>query len=325
MPEYGDMEWIFRFFIFPFAVFALCAGCGIKAETEGGKLPLRVASYNMAFCRNSNDLKIWDARKDYIMQVLRDEKIDICAAQEPYAFQMKYLAARAPEYAFAETPTGDETPEKFAARTPNFQDRNLILPNMNNPVWYRRDKFELLNLGRFYFSPTPEKMSGCWLSDRWDKIRHCTWAEFSDKKTSKRFFVFNVHFVVSQNDADKEALFSARLLLEKIGKIAGETPFFVMGDFNATEAADCIKLLLASPEMKSARRAAGKIPAMQKTSFIGFDPAKKSAYKEIIDHIFVSNSVRVKTFSILRPQYKNAAGEVIDPSDHLPLVIDAEL
>lgn len=303
------------------------AGCANNARTENesGKLPLRIASYNMAFCRNSNDLKIWDARKNYVMQVLRDEKIDICGAQEPYAFQMKYLAARAPEYAFVETPAGCETPEKFAERKPDFQDRNLILPNMHNPIWYRRDKFDVLDFGRFYFSPTPEKMSGCWLSDRWDKIRHCTWAEFADKKTSKKFFVFNVHLVVSQNDADKEALFSARLLLEKIGEIAGGVPFFAMGDFNATETADCIKLLLASPEMKSARRAAEKIPAMRETSFIGFDPAKKSAYKEIIDHIFVSNSVRVKTFSILRPQYKNAAGEVIDPSDHLPLVIDAEL
>lgn len=74
------------------------AGCVGKAQTEGegGKLPLRIASYNMAFCRNSNDLEIWNARKDFLMQVLRDEKIDICGAQEPYAFQMKYLAARAP-------------------------------------------------------------------------------------------------------------------------------------------------------------------------------------------------------------------------------------
>lgn len=316
LPEKG----VFMKFKFVLVLATAAAMLSACKDSQSGSVELRIASYNMAFCRNTADLeKTWEPRKDVVMEVLRGYNFDICGSQEPYGFQIRYLAQKAPEYAFVEDILGDDDPQKFAARKPNLVSRELVLPNMNNPIWYKKELFDVLESGKFWFSKTPDVQSGGWEQDLWDKQRHCTWAKFRHKPSKKEFYVFNLHMVVQDKNSKncEEGAKSAELLLAKIKEIAKGGTFFAMGDFNATDEFPSVALLNASPMLKNSRKIAPRAEMDENTSFIGFNTAKK--YSAIIDHIFVSNNVQVGKFYLKRPVYGG-----VNPSDHLPIFIDAK-
>ena len=297
-------------------VITLCSCVGIKDN----EVSLRIASYNMAFCRNTDDfVKTWQPRKDYIMQVLRDYNFDICSAQEPYAFQIRHLQKCAPEYAYVESFVADDVPENFAKRKPNAIIREHVLPNMNNPIWYKKAKFDVLASGKFWFSKTPDVQSGGWEEDRWDKERHCTWAKFKHKSTGKEFYVFSLHLICHQHQKNHpDSIRVAKLLLQKVNEIAKGNTVFVMGDFNATDKHICLDILNNSNVLVNSRHIAPQKEIDSDTSFISFEPAK-NRNKAIIDHILVSKDVKVGKFALKNPIYNG-----VYPSDHLPIYVDVK-
>ena len=299
----------------------LLVGCIQSPKTEKNE-SLKIMSFNMAFCRDTIDLKIWEARKDIIMPVLKTYDVDICASQEPYAFQIKYLANQTQEYDFVGELLGDETPDKYASRPDKYHKRHLVLQNMNNPIWYKKDKFEVLESGKFWYSKTPEKQSGAWEEDRWDGERTCVWAKFRQKDNGRQFYIFNSHWLVARNTEDIESVNSAKLLLTKIKEIAKDSTFFVTGDFNATDAHQSIKHLKASGILKSAKDSAITGDFKAKTTFVGFYGDSK--YENIIDHIFTSKNVSIESFLIGGTYRTLPDGKKIYPSDHLPIVIKAD-
>lgn len=305
-----------KFFILIISAF-LFAGCSGVVEVEKPSTTLKIASFNMAFCRDTIDLKIWEERKSSIMPVLEKFDFDICASQEPYAFQVKYLAQQTPKYAYVCELLGDETPDKFASRPDKYHKRHLVLPNMNNPIWYKKDKFDVLESGKFWYSKTPEIQSGAWEEDRWDGERTCVWAKFREKKTGKEFYVFNSHWIVAQSPQDLTSVKSAELLLKKIKQIAQNSTYFVMGDLNATDDFTSIKILKNSGMLKSARDNARVSDKIAKTTFVGFYGTYKK--QMIIDHIFTSNNVFIEDFSVGDVYRLSSDGKKIYPSDHLPI------
>ncbi len=274
----------------------------------------RLASFNMAFCRDLVDYEIWQARKDLPMQVVKKYDFDICAVQEPYAFQVKYLATKAPEYALVGEPFGNDTPEKFKSRPKKFRDRFTILSNMNNPIWYKRDKFDLLDKGIFWYSDTPQTPHKNWNKKVWDSARSCEWAKFRCKKTNTAFYVFNTHLQVPET---AEKLASTKLLLKKVDEISKGESFFICGDFNMNETSPNFKYLANSNKMKLAKNIAKKSVVNAKDSYVGFEGKGGSKPTGIIDHIFVSNNVKVEYFELV--EYKN---KDVYPSDHLPIFVD---
>ncbi len=296
----------------------LSACVGIK--NDNNDVSIRIASYNMAFCRNTDDfVKTWQPRKEYLMKVLRDYDFDICGAQEPYAFQIKYLQQQAPEYAYVETFVANETPEIFAKRKPNAVNNKYVLPNMNNPIWYKKAMFDVLDSGKFWFSNTPDVQSGGWEYNRSDKERHCTWAKFKHKPSGKEFFVFNLHLICHNHQKNHpDSIKIAKLLLKKVNEIAKDKTVFVMGDFNADDEHICLNILNNSDVLKNSRLISKQKELESNTSFISFAPAE-NRYHAIIDHILVSKDVKVGKFALKNPIYNG-----VYPSDHLPIYIDAK-
>lgn len=99
----------------------------------------------------------------------------------------------------------------------------------SGPILYKRDKFELLDKGHFWFSDTPEVMSG----KEWDEIFHCNriceYVVLREKLSGKCFAFMNTHFGFGKNGQRK----SAELLTEYAKKFS-DLPVFVTGDFNST-------------------------------------------------------------------------------------------
>ena len=75
-----------------------------------------------------------------LRQLLQSEKFDIFGAQEPYLTQIKDIEPFLDGYTWVgENVIGDKTAQR----------------RHYNPVFYRKDKFEVLDMGSFWYSETP--------------------------------------------------------------------------------------------------------------------------------------------------------------------------
>ena len=59
-------------------------------------------------------------------------------------------------------------------------------------IYYKTDRFELLDEGNFWLSSTPDYPSLGWDADQ---VRLCTWGKFKDKQTGFVFMFFNYAFL----------------------------------------------------------------------------------------------------------------------------------
>ena len=109
-----------------------------------------------------------------------------------------------------------------------------------SPVFYKTDKFELLDSGTFWLSKTPDKASKGW--DAMFK-RVCTYAVLKDKETGFTYAHFNAHFdhlgVIAR-------LESVAVVAEKIKEIAPDIPVVFSGDLNDYEGGDMYARVLES-------------------------------------------------------------------------------
>lgn len=168
---------------------AFCLG-GCSDNGKKTALEFNIASFNVGFCRAPNDVPVWNKRKDLIMPLAEYHDFDIVGMQEPFGFQVDYLLSKSPLYAAAGNIVRDlslaDVSKESAAKN---VDR--MLRNMNNPIFYKTEKFDLLSAGKFYFSDTPDKdVRG--FGGGFDSIRSCVWTKFRDKK--KRQNILRVQY-----------------------------------------------------------------------------------------------------------------------------------
>lgn len=95
-----------------------------------------------------------------------------------------------------------------------------------SPIFYKKDKYELIDGGTFWLSKTPEKPS-----KGWDAMfnRVCTYAVLKDKATGFTYAHFNAHFDHLGVIARQE---SVAVVTKKIAEIAPDMPVVFTGDLN---------------------------------------------------------------------------------------------
>lgn len=168
---------------------------------------LKVISFNVRTCGDPNGHSIKE-RAPRIMSILAEEDADIMGFQE-YTPEMK-----------------SELSEKLAEKYDVFDKLRAEGDRESVPIFWKKDRFECLDKGYFWFSDTPEKESKGW-DEVYDCYRICMWAVLKDKKTDKSFVYFNTHF----GFGDKGQVASVKLIKECAEKI-GKFPVIITGDFN---------------------------------------------------------------------------------------------
>ena len=161
-----------------------------------------------------------------LRQLLQSEKFDIFGAQEPYLTQIKDIEPFLDGYTWVgENVIGDKTAQR----------------RHYNPVFYRKDKFEVLDMGSFWYSETPSAPG----SKGWDSYspRMCNWVHFRIRANGREFYHFNSHFDHIGTTARAE---SAKLLVAKVREIAGGKPAFCTGDFNSNQNTEAYKTIAGS-------------------------------------------------------------------------------
>ncbi|MFC6997377.1 endonuclease/exonuclease/phosphatase family protein [Rufibacter roseus] len=256
---------------------------------------LKIATYNIRYDEKRDTANAWVNRLPYITDLIQFHELDIVGTQEGLHHQLQDLDKALEKYAYigAGRDDGKEKGE-FAA------------------IFYRKDKFQLLESGTFWLSPTPEKPS-----KGWDAAlnRVCTWGHFKNKTTGKSFLVYNIHFDHRGIEARKE---SSKQLLALIKAKAVKTPVVLMGDFNFDQNHENYALLNQSVLVKDAFDLA-PIKFAPKGTFNGFDVTRNSDQR--IDHIFLTQQFQVKKYGILT--YTYGSGKL--PSDHYPVVVELAL
>ena len=103
-----------------------------------------------------------------------------------------------------------------------------------NPIYYRKDKFELVDSGTFWLSDTPDKVGSMFPEANYPRI--CTWVILRDKTTGTEFAHMNTHLdhngkndSTAGNNVRKAQM---AVIVEFAAQKFGDMPQFLSGDLN---------------------------------------------------------------------------------------------
>ncbi len=251
---------------------------------------LNIASYNIRYANPNDAPDTWDKRHPVIINMIKFHEMDIVGIQEGLDHQVYALSEGLANYGYVGVGRDDGKEKgEFSA------------------IFYNRDKVKALESDTFWLSEDPSQPNRGWDAQL---PRICTWARFESLETGKQFYVFNTHFDHVGVKARSE---SATLIVDKAKEIAGDNTVILTGDFNIDQRNEAYKRLSGSDMFNDSYDVAYMVYANNGT-FNGFDNTKGSDRR--IDHIFVTNDVKVGKYGILTDTYHSRF-----PSDHFPVLV----
>lgn len=256
---------------------------------------MKIATYNLRYANTRDTGNLWVDRAPVVSNLIRFHDFDIFGTQEALKNQLDDISTALPQYS------------RYGLGRDDGIDKGE-----HSAVFYKTDRFKLLNKGDFWLSQTPGKPSLGW--DAICCYRICSWVYLQEKKSKRKFYFFNAHFDHQGVVARKE---SSKLILEKIKEIAGNEPILFTGDLNGSQSSEWYLTIANSNVVKDTYKEV-KYPYVNNASFNAFGAAKRSY--DIIDHIFISNQFSVSKWGILTDTYFGKF-----PSDHFPVLAEVTL
>ena len=268
-----------------------------------------VASYNLRYENNTDSAQGngWGQRYPFVAQLIGFHDFDIFGTQEATLDQLNDLKSMLPGYTYIGVgrEDGKEKGEYSA-------------------IFYKMDRFELIEKGDFWLSETPEKPSV-----GWDAAlpRICSWGRFKYKDSGLIFCFFNLHMDHMGKQARIE---SALLVQQKITTLGEGMPVVLTGDFNVDQTSRAYKIFAKSRVLKDTYECSTFCYALNGT-FNNFNVNDFTTSR--IDHIFVSPAFWVKKYGILTDTYRasykddktgNLVWKARIPSDHFPVRVELE-
>jgi endonuclease/exonuclease/phosphatase family metal-dependent hydrolase len=258
--------------------------------TAQAQMEVKVMSYNIRLDVKSDGENQWDKRKEKVAAQMNYYEADFIGGQEVQHHQLQYLLQNLAGYSYIGVGRDDgKEGGEYSC------------------IFYKKEKFDLLQQSTFWLSPTPDT-----ISKGWDAaiVRVCTYGLFKNKKTKQVFWVFNTHFDHIGKTARLE---SAKLIVSKINQVNTKGyPVIVSGDFNSKPDEPPAQYMLSAMQNT---RSISKLVYGGADTWNGFKFNEKP--RGCIDYIFVSNDkhMRVSKFATLTDSY-----DMKYPSDHFPIL-----
>jgi len=245
-------------------------------------------------------LNSWSNRKDLVVDIIADNAPDLMGLQEARSAQIEHIQQSFPQY------------KKYSAGRSDGMDKGEACP-----IFFRRDRFVLIDSGTFWFSSTPDKPGSKRFGNLFPRI--CSWVHLIDIPARQGFYVYNLH-LDSRSQSSRQK--SVRQLAAHIAKHAINEPFIVMGDFN---------MEIDNPAMAYLQNTGHTTPYPKMTDALlsinyGRSNAgthhKFSGKKDCprIDHMPISENARALEVII---DQRNRNGKY--PSDHYPVIAKIKL
>ena len=275
----------------------LCIGSVLPGfpQQPSSKSTLTVMSFNVRYINSKDGINAWSNRKEKVAEVIASNNVDIAGLQEPWKDQIRDLKKLLPDSGW------------FGWSRDNGKSKGEF-----TPIFYKKDKFAVLDKGIFWLSLTPE-IAG---SKDWDVKypRMVVWGHFKNKHNGNEFYFFNTHMGGQIGRFE-----GAKILRSKIDEMTNGLPVIVTGDFNAAPASAPIDIMISSNYevvLEDAFAVAKEKNEEIYTNYL-FDGNDKDLKR--IDYIFVSPQITVLYHEIINKRI----GKYY-PSDHLALKAELE-
>jgi endonuclease/exonuclease/phosphatase family metal-dependent hydrolase len=253
---------------------------------------LKVMTYNIRLDVVSDGENDWTHRKDYFTSQIQFYEPDIFGVQEAKPNQVADITTALSQYHNVGL------------------GRDGIGKGESSNIFYKKDRFKVMESNTFWLSETPDK-----ISKGWDAAfnRVCTYALFKDVKKRKTFWVFNTHLDHMGEEARTKGIL---LILAKIKELNTKNLAVIfMGDFNSEPNHD--RIIALKKEMNDTREISETKPFGPSGTFNGFKHIEPVTL--LIDYIFISKNdkFRVKKYAVL-----SDSKDLKYPSDHLPVYVE---
>ena len=236
----------------------------------------------------------WEARKGLVYEVIEDYAPDVLGLQEANSFQLEELSNEFPQY--GKVGEGSMGGSK----------------GQHSAILFLEERFKLTDSGSFWLSENPTQPSKSWRSAH---HRICTWVELLGRKTDRTLYIYNTHM----DDGSREARENgSRMIMEHIQGKVQAAPFVFMGDFNAREDSEALKIIKGNSEVSQ------NLGIQMVDSFRVLYPDRENVgtYNGFtgqsdgpkIDYIMIKPNMKVSEASILQTNLKGRY-----PSDHFPV------
>lgn len=273
----------------------LAVACSGGRQAASVAEPIDVMSFNVRYDNPGDSLNNWRFRKDRVANAIRFYDAEIVGTQEVLHGQLQDLQQRLPEYGVIGVgrEDGKEKGEYSA-------------------LWYKKDRFEVLDSGNFWLSETPE-VAG---SKGWDGAceRIAAWAKLKDKESGKVVLALNTHLDHIGEVARREGV---ALVLDRVQELGKGLQVIVTGDFNAGPESDVIRQVTDTDNPKHLVDARTIAPIVYGPDWTFHDFGRwPLAERERIDYVFLGEGWQVTRYGILA-ELENEAYL----SDHAPVLV----
>ena len=160
-----------------------------------------------------------------------------------------------------------------------------------NTIFYRLDRFDLIETDTFWLSETPHLSSSL---EGAEHKRTCTWAKLYDKKTGKTVLFMSTHL---DHKSNRLRELQITILLDYMADKFGDFPIYLVGDLNTGSYSTAFQIL--SDKMLVARDNAWINASTKDYTFHGYSEYGGS----LIDHIFYNEYSTPIRYEILSKDY----------------------
>lgn len=241
-----------------------CGGNG------GGPARVRVMSFNVlcSFC-NAEEYDPWEQRLEYFKDIFNRHDPDLIGLQElSFANEVDQILGLKPGYEAV------------------YYKVEYVLPNPDSTIFYRANRFELVESGFYWLSPFPDKEWSGGFSDDAVMSRIVAWAHLRQKKDGRQMLFITTHFDNTPPNQEK----SAPLLLERTAPWAEKMPVIVTGDFNSQPSDPAYRILVEGTGGSGFHFVNAFDIVKTWSIFTNLDPAPQFEVEGRIDHIFLGGS-----------------------------------
>lgn len=270
------------------------SACLDSSDNEGPReaTTLKVMSYNLRY--GDNGLLVEDnTRKTPLIASIKQHKPDFLGVQEANEPWMQILPEALSDYAYVGVGRDDgKAAGEHAA------------------IFYRKDKYDVLESGTFWLSDTPEEPSYGWGANH---RRICTWAYFRNLKTGEIIAHFNTHL---DHQVEEARVNGVALILDRLQR--SPYPVVLSGDFNFLEGTNQYKVIESADMLDTKHTAAISEPY----GTFNFFKENDRDYNIVIDIIFSQkDEFSVKSYRVDHSAEFNG----LPVSDHYPVIAELEL
>lgn len=252
---------------------------------------MKILSYNLRYTNDPNGHSIAE-RAPRVMDIIKDYDPDIMGFQEVTPPWMEQLAV-----------LDDRFDHLLTYRGPNNRE--------GTPIYWRKDRFELLDSQSFWLSETPSIPSKASWNDGMGMPRVCCYVALKCKKTGKVIHYFNSHF----DGGEWCARESAQVVVRRAHALGKDALTFCTADFNfAPDSAGWHSMRSFFRDLRT-----DIAPDNLQATLNCYQP-QGDRPEWIIDHCFYHGKVTPKKYEIITRLYDGKF-----PSDHYGMFCEFEV